>query len=91
MDRVGLAVLGDTTVEQSGNAGMLEVGEDLALAQEALQRRVELQTRADDLERDLLLELTIAAFGQEHFAHAASPELTPRCGSCRSDSCQWAV
>ena len=54
--------------------GMLECGDDLALAQEAFASARSEQGAPDDLERDLLLDLSVGALRPEHNAHAAAAE-----------------
>src|SRR5690606_9957602 len=62
-------------VKQPGDAGMVEAGQDPAFLREPFQERGRAHVRADQLERAGLGESVAIAFGQEHRAHAAAPEL----------------
>lgn len=61
-------------VQQLGDAGVAQAGEDLALAQEAVARQRVVQPDADALQRRLLGELAVVAFDRIHRAHAAAAE-----------------
>ncbi len=71
---VGPAVVRDATVQQPGDAGVIEPGQDLALAEEAAHELARVEVAAHQLERDLLLELAVGALGAPDLAHAAPPE-----------------
>ena len=73
-DEVGTAVLAAPAVEQAGDAGMVEAGEDLPLAQEAGVDRARVDAGEDALERHPLLELAVGALGEIDLAHAAAAE-----------------
>jgi hypothetical protein len=48
-----------------------EAGEDARLARETLDARCAGKPGIEDLDRDTLIELPVAAFGEPHGAHAA--------------------
>jgi hypothetical protein len=60
-------------VVQRRDIRMHQPGQDAALALETLMRRCA-DARLHDLERHLLRELAVRAFGQVHHAHAADAE-----------------
>jgi len=69
--QVGLAVLADAGVEQAGDVGMAEAGQDLPLAVEALAQAGVAQAGAQQLQRDPALVEAVVADGQPDLAHAA--------------------
>src|SRR5262249_22512885 len=74
-DQVRLAQRGAATVEQSRDVGVNEAGEDLALLEESPQDVARGECRPEQLDRDLLLVLTIIARGQIHTAGLALADL----------------
>ena len=54
---------------------MPEIGQDLALAHEALGQHIRVGPRPDQLERGEAAELLVVALGEEHDAHAAASQL----------------
>ena len=83
---IGPAVLGDAAVEQPRDVGVLEARQDLALAHEALAHRVRADAAPDQLERHLLLERAVGAFGEVDGPHAAAADLARAGGRGRSAS-----
>jgi hypothetical protein len=73
-DDVRRAVSRRTAVQELGDIRMIERGEDLALDPQALLHLFRDEAAAHQLDGDLLAELAVCAFGQEHGAHAAFPE-----------------
>ena len=68
------SIRGLPDIEHARDGRMLERGDDFALAQETLATaRIE-HGAPDDLERYLLLDLSIRALGPEHHAHATATE-----------------
>ncbi|MEM7351389.1 MAG: hypothetical protein AAF657_11320, partial [Acidobacteriota bacterium] len=60
-DEVGSAVFGRAAVEQLGDVGMVELGEDLALATEAAPKALGGRRGAEELDRNVLLERLLAS------------------------------
>lgn len=74
-DDVGRAVGGCAAIEEAGDVGVVERGEDLAFGAEAGEHfRHEEEGGADDFDGDGFFELFVVAFGEEDGAHAASAE-----------------
>src|SRR3546814_5063061 len=73
-DEVGAAVGEAAAVEQVGDAGVLELGEDAALVAEARQQ-VAADAMAHHLDRHVLLELAVVALAEVNRAHAAAADL----------------
>jgi len=65
-----------TTIHERGNVGMIQRGEDAALALEATQAVLAPLRLRDALERDRLTRILQRTLGQPHHAHAATPQLT---------------
>ncbi len=72
---VGPAVRRHPAVEQPRDAGVLEPGEDLALAAEAGERHRCRQVAPHQLDRGALHELPVGALGEEDLAHPAFADL----------------
>jgi hypothetical protein len=53
---------------------VFQFGQDLSLGHEAAQVVNVVERTTHHLQCDLLLELTVHAFGQEHLPHAAPPQ-----------------
>ena len=70
-DEEGQRVVGGAAVEDAGDRGMLEAGEDLAFAGEAAQHLGGLELRVDQLERHPLLEVVLP-HRQVDRSHAAA-------------------
>ena len=64
----------DAAIEQGGDVGMLQAGQDLPFAQETFARDRRVGTGADQLERGLLRVRAVAAFDRMHRAHAAAAD-----------------
>src|SRR5215831_12845438 len=62
-------------VEQARNARVVERRENLSLGAEALVVDLRVEPRAQQLERNTLLERAIGTLGQEDSRHAAAPDL----------------
>ncbi len=73
-DQIELAVVHAAAVEQTRDVRMTESGQHLPFAAEALEKIAGLETGAQDLHRDLLLELPVVAFCPVHPAHAAGTD-----------------
>ena len=71
---VGQAVLGSAAVEQTGDVGMLQPGQRLPFAAEAVEDQIGVHAAAHQLDRDLGLILIVVAFGEIDGAHAAAAE-----------------
>ena len=69
------AVLGDTTVEQARNPGVLEAGQDLTLSNQPFALELAMRAVAMQLDRHLLLELAVGALGEIDGPHAAFADL----------------
>ena len=69
------AAVGGAAVEEARDVRVIQTRENLALPAEALNDSGRVESRAHQLQRDLLLVLAIGANGREHFAHAAATEL----------------
>ena len=72
---VGTALGGGAPVEEPGDVGVLEAGQDLALASEALEHLVGVDAAAQQLERGALLERAVGPVGQVHHPHAPPTDL----------------
>jgi hypothetical protein len=72
--QVEIAGLGDSAVEQPGDVGVVEPGEDLPLLAEALAKQVGGERQVNELDGDLLLELPVGAMRQVDGAHSAAAE-----------------
>jgi len=70
----GLGTRGDAAIEQGGDVRMLQLRQDLALAQEALARRPGIGAGADQLDRGLLAVGAVAALRGVDRAHAAAAD-----------------
>ncbi len=70
-------------IEQPGDARMRQTGEDLALAEKPGLDLIRIHAALDELEGDLLLELSVRPFGQPHRPHAAPTQLLDQ--AVRSD------
>ena len=68
------AVGGAAAVEQAGDAGVIQPGEDLALAHEPAHDRPRVHPALDQLERRPLQEGPLVALGEIDLAHAAAAE-----------------
>ncbi len=73
-DEVGIALLADAAIEQCGDVGVAQAGQQLAFAQEAFARGRGVGHGADQLERRLLVVGTVGAFHGVDRAHAAAAE-----------------
>lgn len=62
-DKVGEAVGGDAAVEEPGDGGVLEAGEDLPFGGEAAAGVIRVEAAADDFEGGGHLELQVGALG----------------------------
>ena len=69
------AVAGDAAVEQPGDVGMDEAGEDAALGEEPLVQRIVGVARADQLDGDAMFEVGAGPLGEIDRAHAAAADL----------------
>ena len=83
---VGQAVVTDAGVQQAGDVGVGEAGQDLPLAAEAPPQLAVGQARAQQLQCDLALVQTVGARGQPDLAHAAFAQqvlqpVGPHCAS----------
>ncbi len=65
---------GRSAVEQPGDVGMLERGEDLPLGAETTERLAAGEA-ADQLDRDLLVELPVVAHAEPNHAHPPGADL----------------
>ena len=77
--RIWLAGGGDASVEEAGDARVLQASEDLTLDLEPLEQGD--RVLPEELDGGALLELTVGALGLVHFAHAAAadePQHAPR-------------
>ncbi len=72
--QVRATVRGDAGIQQRGNRRMVELGEDAAFLQEALQQRLRVHAALEQLDRRGLHHIALLSFGQPDFAHAATTE-----------------
>jgi hypothetical protein len=72
---VRLPLVADPTVEQPGDVGVAQPGEDLALGQETAVDPVGVDAVSDQLEGDLLPELAVGPLGEIDDAHPPAGEL----------------
>src|ERR1700676_5511603 len=68
---VRAAVLGRAAIEQPRDVGMREAGQDLPLVAEVPQDLLRIHAPSDQLERDLLLKMTVGADSTVDSSHAA--------------------
>src|SRR5581483_3508761 len=68
---VGFTLFGFTAVEETGNAGVLEARQNLALLAEAFDGEGRFHAQADYFNRDVLLERIVITDGAIDGAHAA--------------------
>ncbi|MEZ4654917.1 MAG: hypothetical protein R3E12_15350 [Candidatus Eisenbacteria bacterium] len=71
----GSTVVGDAAVDEGGDVGMGESGEDASFAEEAALHLFSVESAADELEGHALLEGRVDPFGEEDRAHAPAAEL----------------
>jgi hypothetical protein len=74
----GLALRRDPAVEQPGDVGVIQAGEDLPFGEEAAEDLVGVHAALDQLEGDPLLELPVGALGEIDDPHPAAPQLADR-------------
>ncbi len=72
--QVGAALRSASAVDQPRDVGVVEIGENLALAPEPVEQLGRVQAVPDQLERGLLPELLVVADRQIDGAHAAAPD-----------------
>lgn len=73
--QIRLLVVGDTAIQQPRDVRMAQRGKDLPFGAEALLIDLRIEAGAKELERHLLLELTVGALGEEDARHAAATDL----------------
>src|SRR5690606_17165319 len=73
-DEIGRAFRRGTAVQETRDVGMIEVGEDLAFAEQPLFRLGIDEPVANELDGDLLAEALVRPFRQVNDAHPAAPE-----------------
>ena len=71
---VGKSVVGGSAVNQTGNEGMLQIGQNLPFLPEAVQHEVGVHAALQQLDGDFLLVLVVVPHGQVHRSHAAVPQ-----------------
>ena len=69
--QVGLPRLGQTSIQQRGDVGMLQVRQNLTLGQEALDQVAAADSRTNQFDGDFLFVLLVGPPGQPYLAHAA--------------------
>ena len=74
-DEVREPVVRRPAIQQPGDVGVIEAGENLSLGAEATTDLVGVQAELDDLDGDAALELVVVAYGQVDGAHPAASEL----------------
>ena len=72
-DEIGLPGFGFSAIDQACDIGMVELGKDLPFLPQPAHAVLRGKT-ANQLDRGLLGEATLVAFGQQHRAHAARSE-----------------
>lgn len=80
-DQVGPAFFGGAGIQQAGDAGVIELRQNLTLGTKPLQQRLLARADAHQLDRGTRTEPLIGPFGEQHFAHAAladPPHQQPR-------------
>src|SRR5439155_26386506 len=75
-DDDGTAVRRDPAVEEAGDAGMLQAGQDLALLEKPAFRVNARHAPLQELDGHLLVELAVHTLGQVHDTHTAFAQLT---------------
>ena len=73
-DEVGQPLLGGAAVQEPGDVGVLQPGEDLPFAPEEAEDLLAVRA-ADHLQRDPLLELLVGPRGEPHRSHPPAPQL----------------
>src|SRR6185437_6180344 len=74
-DEVGAAVGNSAAIEEFGDVGVVEGGENLTLLAEAADDGVGIHAAFDELDGDALLEGIVIADGEVDGAHAAAADL----------------
>ena len=69
---VELAVFGGAAIEQVGDGGMTEAGQDLSFAPKTLAERLQFEGQPDDFQGHLLIEFASGAVRQVDRAHTAA-------------------
>jgi hypothetical protein len=82
-DEVGRALLGRATIQELGDVGVVQVGQDLPLGAKAAENGLRIHAALDQLDRHLLLVLIIGAHRQIDGSHAAAADLA--CHLVRAD------
>lgn len=68
-------LVGHSAVIETGDVRMAQRGQNLALGAEAFDIDVRVEPRAQEFERDVLLELPVGALREENASHAAATNL----------------
>ena len=74
-DEIGQAVIGAAAIEQAGDVGVIERGEDLALTAKSLNDIVGVQATADNLYGNEFFECVIGSGRQIYCSHSAVADL----------------
>ena len=74
-DEVGKSFLGGAAVEQTGDVGMVQLRQDLALLPEPAHHGAGVRVAPHQLDGDALAVLLVVPLGQVDGAHAAPPDL----------------
>src|ERR1700690_1757838 len=73
--QVRSSVFGGASIQQTGNVGMIESGQNLPLALEAGDDKIGILAGTNQLQRDFFLVVIVVADGAIHFAHATGADL----------------
>lgn len=73
-DDVRAAVVGGAAIEEAGNIGVIEGGDNLPFAAEALEDAVRLHAAVDDFDGDLFVVGFVGAVGEINGTHATAAE-----------------
>ena len=75
-DEIGRAVVGRPAIDQAGDVGMIEHGQDLALTAKSLKDVIGIQSAADDFDGDELMKRVVRAGGQVYGSHSTAADLS---------------
>src|SRR5581483_412875 len=73
-DQIQVPFSADPAIEQPGNEGMLQSGQNLPFQAKSLAQDVRSQGQVDELDRNLLFEVSIGAMSQIHGPHTSAPK-----------------
>src|ERR1700690_998931 len=91
---VGRPVVSHATIQQPGDVGMLQPGQNLAIAPKSFEAFRAGNASADHFDGDLFLELAVVALTEEYGSHSAAADffhqpVWPHAGAGRRSSAGW--